>query len=117
MEMPPEILSRLLRGEHFDIQQRRTLGLWPPETLRYNEVLDHLSQLLETCEWFPALPVPSEAIYVHRCGSNDYRCVVWPGQGAKEAERSFKSAREAAEFYLKWGLHLPGSLDSWPVAK
>jgi hypothetical protein len=115
MKMPPEILTRLLLGERFDIEQRRSLGLWPSETLRYSELLDHLSARLEAQEWFPRPPAPSETIYVHRRGPNEFACVVWPGQGAKATERVFPSSQEAADFYLKWELHLPGSLDSWPV--
>lgn len=34
---------------------------------------------------------------------------------AEESHAEFHSAREAAEFYLKWELNLPGRLDSWPV--
>ncbi|MGA8367940.1 MAG: hypothetical protein WB716_11545 [Candidatus Acidiferrales bacterium] len=115
MKMPPEILARLLRGEHFDIEQRRALELWPPETLRYMEVRAHLCELLKAEEWFPRLPTPSEAIYIHRLAPEEYSCVIWPGQGAKAAQKYFSSAQDAADFYLKRELHLPGSLDSWPV--
>lgn len=115
MKMPPEVLTRLLKGEHIDMEQRRGLGLWPPETLRYSEVRNHLSELLESHEWFPHLPCPSEAIYIQRKGVDDFMCMVWPGQGAKSTERAFSSAEEAADFYLRWELRLPGSLDSWPV--
>ena len=115
MKMPPDILTRLLRGENFDVEQRRALGLWPGETLRYSEIRDRLSELLQVQEWFPQMPVPSEAIYVHRRGPDDYRCVVWPGQGGKSTERFFSTSLEAADFYMKWELHLPGVLDSWAV--
>ena len=113
--MPADVLTRLLRGEHPDVEERHTLKLWPPETLRYSEVRHHLCKLLQNQEWFPSSPVASEAIYIERRGTDDYRCVVWPGQGARSAEHSFSTSQDAADFYLKWELHLPGSLDSWPV--
>lgn len=115
MKMPAEILTRLLRGEHFDMDERRGLGLWPPEALSYSEVLKHLCILLQKHEWFPREPIPSEAIYINRSGAGEFKCIVWPGQGAKSAERTFSDPTSAAEFYLKWELHLPGSLDGWPV--
>lgn len=115
MKMSPEILTRLLRGEHFDMDQRRALDLLPTETLRYSELRDHLSRLLQAHDWFPRSPVPSEAIYVHRRAAEEYECLVWPGHGQKTTERSFAKAQDAADFYLTWELHLPGSLDTWPV--
>lgn len=115
MKMSPDVLTRLLRGEHFNVEQRSSLELLPPEILGYTEIRDHLSKLLVAQEWFPRKPVPSEAIYIHRRGPEEYVCVVWPGQGGKSTERSFSTSDDAADFYLKWELHLPGILDSWPV--
>lgn len=113
--MPPDVLTRLLQGEHFNVEQRQALELWPSETLRYSQVRDHLRNLLQVQEWFPRVPVPSEAIYVHRRAPDDYVCVVWPGHPGKNTEHSFTNSQDAADFYLKWELHLPGLLDSWPV--
>ena len=115
MKMATEILTRLLRGGHLNMDERRSLGLWPPETLAYTEVLRHLSELLQTHEWFPSEPIPSERVYVHRIGDGEFECVVWPGQAAKSTQRVFPDPNSAADFYLKWELHLPGSLDGWPV--
>lgn len=115
MRMSTEVLTRLLRGEHLNMEERKTLRVWPLEELRYTELLDHLTVLLEDTEWFPGPPVASESVFVHRRGPRNYVCIVWPGQGSKSAEREFIRACDAAEFYLKWGLNLPGSLDSWHV--
>jgi len=115
MTMSPDVLTRLLRGEHLDVEQRHALGLWPPEDLSYTQVLAHLTAVLQTTEWFPGPPVDSESVYVHRRGPQNYVCLVWPGQGSKSTERLFTNASHAAEFYLRWELNLPGSLDSWRV--
>ena len=34
---------------------------------------------------------------------------------AEEAQKEFHRAQDAAAFYLKWELNLPGRLDSWIV--
>ncbi|MGD1087075.1 MAG: hypothetical protein ABSA47_20250, partial [Verrucomicrobiota bacterium] len=83
MKMPPEILTRLLKGEHLDVEQRKALGLWPCETLKYDEVAEHLSLLLESDEWFPQPPpTPNpgmairEGIYIRHDGRNHFSSVA-----------------------------------------
>jgi len=34
---------------------------------------------------------------------------------AESSKRTFSNAKEAAHYYLKWPLHLPGDLDGWEV--
>ena len=38
-------------------------------------------------------------------------------QVAERTEMAFSSAEDAARFYLRWGLHLPGDLDGWKVVE
>src|SRR5262245_5706283 len=73
MKMPPEVLTRLLAGGHLNVDERKALGLWPMETLRYDEIVKHLAAVLESQEWFPQSPdavngslAVREGIYVHR---------------------------------------------------
>jgi hypothetical protein len=128
MKMPPEILTRLLKGEHFNVEQRNALGLWPCETLAYNEVAAHLARLLESDEWFPQTPPTPiqdaairEGIYIQRQERNLFLCFAQrsrtnaPSVLAEKTQTEFHSARSAANFYLKWELNLPGRLDGWPV--
>jgi len=128
MNMPPEILTRLLAGEHFNVEERKSLGLWPSETLRYSEVVEHLATVLKSQQWFPQSPDASEkesavreGIYVHRQAPNHFVCIAQraraddPTTMAEKTETVFKSPRAAAEYYLKWELNLPGRLDGWPV--
>ena len=53
MNLPPEILTALLRGEHIDVERREALGLRPEETLRYADVVAHLAGVISRSEWFP----------------------------------------------------------------
>lgn len=130
MKMPLEILTRLLKGEHFNVEKRKELGLWPSETLNYTYVLKHLSKIIEQCDWFPfeiELNGSNETVYegiiIHHESDDSYRCYAKralanaPNIKAEESEYVFKTAKEAAEYYLKWALNLPGRLDGWPVVK
>jgi hypothetical protein len=128
MKMPPDILTLLLRGGHLNVEERKEKGLWPNERLRYSEVLNHLSAVVEQEEWFPRpMPEqkPGELVYegtvIQRVSPSRFichsrrpsvydLCIV-----AEESQKEFRKAREAAEFYLKWELNLPGRLDSWIV--
>ncbi|HOX03246.1 MAG TPA: hypothetical protein P5555_13335 [Candidatus Paceibacterota bacterium] len=129
MKMPPEILTRLLSGEHFNAEERKAIGLWPPETLLYRDVVEHLAMVLKSREWFPQSPEASprgsavrEGIYVHREMPDRFVCIAQrsraddPTVMAESTETVFRSPRDAAEYYLKWELNLPGRLDGWPVA-
>lgn len=128
MHMPPEILTRLLEGAHFDTSEREALGLLPTEVLRYAEVRDHLESLLVAREWFPARSSVAadgepihEGITIHRVSSKVFTCYVQrtsaidPSVLAEKSSCKCRSAREAADYYLKWELDLPGRLDGWPV--
>lgn len=128
MKMPSEILTRLLTGEHLNVEERKALGLWPLETLRYSEVVEHLAIVLESQRWFPQSPealikgsAVREGIYVRRESPGRFVCIAQrarandPTVMAENTETVFSSPREAAEYYLKWELNLPGRLDGWSV--
>lgn len=128
MKISGEMLTRLLKGEHFGMECRRRLGLWPSEPLRYADLVAHLARVLETVEWFPfEIPVSApgepvrEGIYVRREAADRYVCVTHrtmadhPLRLAGHGERVFHSSYSAAEYYLKWELNLPGRLDGWLV--
>ena|SRR5579872_2106037 len=126
--MPPEILTFLLRGGHLNVEERKEKGLWPSERLKYSEVLDHLAAVIESEEWFPRM-MPEhklgELVYdgtvIRRIGANRFVCqscrpsvhnlqVV-----AEQSTHECRNAWDAAAYYLKWELNLPGTLDSWVV--
>ena len=126
--MSPEILTMLLRGGHLNVEERKAKGLWPNETLSYAEVLNHLASVIEVEEWFPRrIPdhKPGDLVYegtvIQRVSTKKYIChsrrpsVYDLCAIAEESKKEFTKAKDAAAFYLKWELHLPGTLDSWPV--
>jgi hypothetical protein len=128
MQMPPEILTHLLKGGHLSVEERKKLGLWPNETLRFDDIVGHLARILENEEWFPRKllehkvgdPV-KEGIFIQRQAKNKFACYAQRSSiqdvniVAERTETVFSSAKDAAAFYLKWELRLPGRLDSWPV--
>src|SRR5258706_15615498 len=128
MNMPPDILTFLLRGGHLSVEERKTKGLWPNERLSYSEVLNHLSTVIQQEDWFPRV------MHAHKSGQLVYEGTVIQKVSqsrfichsrrpsvsdlhavAEDAQKAFDRAQDAAAFYLKWELNLPGRLDSWIV--
>jgi hypothetical protein len=120
VKMSPDVLTFLLRGGHLNVDERKAKGLWPNELLSYSEVLDHLAAVIEKEEWFPRV-MPKhepgefvfEGILIQRI--NSHRFICHSGSWGKESTRECKSARDAADVYLKQEFNLPGRLDSWIV--
>lgn len=120
-------MTRLLRGEHIDMEERLRHGLSINEGLLYSEVLEHLARVLESVERFPAAPQeesgenPMEGVLIHREAQGRFRSFsahtnpIDPTLVAHRCSRVFDSAVAAAEYYLKWELKLPGDLDGWKV--
>jgi hypothetical protein len=143
VNLPPDILTALLRGEHIDVERREALGLRPEETLRYREVVAHLAGLISRSEWFPRpweehvpgrsvdeniviqnLRVRGDAAGRRRWpGSPRYICharrhaATDPTALVEESHWRFWRARRAAAYYLRFQLGLPGDLDGWKVVR
>jgi hypothetical protein len=126
--MDEESLTMLLRGGHINMPERIARGLWPHPPLSFSEVLAHLIKLLNQDRWFPREWRPhregepvDERGTVERQGLDRYvyraarHHPIQPHVVAESTERVFSSAEDAARFYLKWDLHLPGDLDGWKV--
>ena len=121
-------LTFLLGHGHLNMQERVERGVWPHPPLKFDDVLRHLVQVLETEQWFPPAwrpAVPGEAICeggaIERQSSSRY-VYHWqrsdplnPCLLAEQGETAFTSAEAVARHYLKWDLHLPGDLDGWKV--
>ncbi len=108
--------------------ERMTRGLWPHPPLNFSEVVGHLTGLANQQRWFPREWRPHrdgepvhEGGVIERQGINRYvyrAARAHPGRPsflAESIERVFSSADEAARYYLRWDLHLPGDLDGWKV--
>jgi len=76
-------------------------------------------------DWFPyPLPAPqvgwaADYVVIERRGPKEYLAHFQSssglGQIAEKGEHEFITPEEAAGYYLKWALHLPGDLDGWKV--
>ena len=126
-EMDFETLTFLLRGGHMSMPDRIERGLWPHPPMKFCEVASRLASILRKNRWFPCEWHPNmqdqrvreggvierkdPARYVYRAARS------WPSSPFVTAEVTEKvfSNPEAAAYYLKWNLHLPGELDGWKV--
>jgi hypothetical protein len=126
--MDSETLKSLLRGEHLSMPERINRGAWPHPPLKLSDLVVHLSKVIESEKWFPREWKPTvsgEAVWEggvieHQSASRYvYRAQchqpINPTVLAEQAEKVFPSAEDAARYYLKWDLNLPGDLDGWKV--
>ena len=128
--MDSESLDYLLRGGHYNVPDRIARGIWPHPPLKMVELIAHIMDALNRSRWFPHEWVPrsngeliDDVIVIEKQASD--RFVVHSRSASvhdlhtvgQQSETVFKSAEQAARYYLKWGLHLPGDLDSWKVIK
>jgi len=117
-----------MRGEHINMPERLARGVWPHPPLNLSEVLTHLTKLISHHRLFPHEWQPQsegepvrEGGVIERQGIDRYvyRAVrahpVRPDVVAECTERVFSSAEDAARYFLKLDLHLPGDLDGWKV--
>ena len=127
MKQNKELLVRLLKKEHINVPERKELGFFENKKIKYKDMKKQLICLLEESEWFPKEldidqnQVIEEGVFIQRRNNNCFICVVQrtdpgnPDQLAERTEKQFKTSKEAAEFYLKWELNLPGDLDGWEI--
>jgi hypothetical protein len=126
--MDSETLTLLLRGKHLNMPERIKRGAWPHSALKFSDLVTHLAKVLESEKWFPREwkpAVPGESVWEggvieHQSSSRYvYRAQrhqpINPTVLAEQTEKVFSSAEDAARYYLKWDLNLPGDLDGWTV--
>ena len=119
--MDDDTLSFLLKGGHINVPDRVAKGIWPHSPLKYIDVRSHLVSIIENVEWFPCnLDKGKEGVVIQNlngkyiCHSLHYSA-FGPPNVSESTQKKFKKAEDAADFYLKWDLYLPGDLDSWKV--
>ena len=126
--MDTETLTYLLRGGHISTSERIERGIWPHDSLKFSDLVQHLAGILRSekwfpCEWEPAIPGKaireggvierkSRFLYIYRYQRHH---ALNPTILAGQSQKYFVSSRIAARFYLKWDLILPGNLDGWKV--
>ena len=107
---------------------RIAAGDRPHAPLSYEDVVRHFVRVLETDGCFPhrwAPPIGGEP--VNEAGSIERqanRTFIYrsararpsnPHAVAEVTEKTFTDSFEAADWYLRWELRLPGDLDGWKV--
>jgi hypothetical protein len=126
--MDAESLTHLLSGGHYSVPERVARGIWPHPPLLFEDLVEHLAQVIQTRRWFPhehKPHVPSEIVgeagCIERVASDHFVYHAQRGYAhdpwtvAESVHTSFASAHAVARHYLKWELCLPGDLDSWKV--
>ena len=106
--MTEQIAIQLARGRNFSMPERIEMGLWPRPPIAYEWRLETIASAIERTRFFPTKP--SENDPPPETG----------GPRDVQGERTFSSAREAAEWYLEWQLRiaperLPARFDGWTV--
>ena len=126
--MDYEVIIYLLKGRHIGIQERTEMGIWPHPPLRFSELVSQLAGYLQNEKWFPeqwverydgelidnkvSIEKISDKEYIYRARECDPRDIT---RIKLKTQKTFRSAREAAEYYMRNALNLPGRLDKWKV--
>lgn len=124
-----EMLTALLSGAHFSMEEGIRHGAWPHPPLLLRDLITHLARVVETRRWFPrpwssaeAGAAVADVTVIEQRGPSEF-LVHFQRSGpsgltvAEQGQREFQKAEYAAAFYLKWELHLPGDLDGWKVVE
>jgi len=127
MNLSPDIVRRLLSGEHFNADERQQLGIASSTVLKYDDLVCFLADILEQIGRFPECRVKNdsgfvqEGISIEKSSQNLFLCIcqraspIDPSVLAERCEKHFSTAEDAADFYLTWELNLPGRLDGIEV--
>ena len=126
--MDKKTIVLLLQGRHLDMPERLARGIWPHPPLHFDEIVRILAEHLSEHWSFPDSDLATsndhpvhEGGRIQRIALDGYTYKVEasnplnPRKVAHSNEIVFANAEDAARFYLKWDLHLPGDLDGWTV--
>ena len=122
MQIPSSVIYRLLLGEHISIQERRKFGITPLTRIRLSDLVQFLAKEITKAKRFPPetednLCPTYEGIIITQVSESRFICISKrtladnPNVIAEQAENSFTDTKDAANFFLKWELCLPGRLD------
>ncbi|NQU25827.1 MAG: hypothetical protein HQ567_31450 [Candidatus Nealsonbacteria bacterium] len=126
--MDHELLTRLLKGEHVNMPERIALGAWPHSPLEFQDLVGHLAEILRSEKWFPREwkvheegSTVNEGMVIERSPIGKYVVrarrahPTVPTLLAEATQKTFSTPEEAARYFLRWNLKLPGDLDGWKV--
>ena len=122
-------LSFLLRGGHFNMEDRTELGIWPHDPIAVTECVSVIREHLDLMGFYPAPyepPVPGEfagdVCALEKVSRFRYifhshnAAPLNPYELRGQTSKRFWSASRAIRRYLKWQLCLPGDLDGWKIS-
>jgi hypothetical protein len=122
-------LTEILSGRHFSMPERISRGLWPHEPMRLGDLVRHLSGVIRSRPWFPALFCPAapgevvaDVTTIERRGPHEYIVHVQRSGAsgftiAATGSSTFTSAEAAAAEFLRQEFRLPGDLDGWTIVE
>jgi len=120
-----DVILKLLSGEHLYPDERRRLGISKDTVLYYEELIETMADELRVTGCFPSgvekvTLETREGIYIIKT-ERGYECRVKRYSPSNSSvvvegkEITFAEPKDAARFYLKWELNLPGRLDGIEV--
>lgn len=128
MQLDEATLELLLRGHHIDTADRLACGLVSHPPIELRALVRLVARLVKRDgafprPWQPHLPGEpvDERGVIERRGPLRYfyraqrHHPLAPTVLAETCTRWFPTPSAAARHYLRWELHLPGSLDGWSV--
>jgi hypothetical protein len=129
-EMNDEILLNILSGHHYNILDRRELGIWPHTAISMGRCISVIKKSLLEKKYFPrkykspevgrnvgdvmAIEAVEEGRYVlhsHSASQNNLAVI------SEESHKLYETSESVIREYLKWELGLPGDLDGWKVTE
>ncbi len=125
MLVPLIIIRALLKGKHIDVKERAQKGAPVTAILKYGDILRVLKDMINESRIFPfdfndSEYTNYEGIVIERkdekflCHSQRMHPTN-PGEIVEKITKEFDNIDEAANYYLKWALNLPGDLDGYKV--
>ncbi len=119
-----DILLSIINGEHISIEKRKSLAIGTNPVLKMDDFVSVLADELQKVDCYPPsqscggflregiVITKREGLFVcvsQRTSPSD------PREICEKNETVFRNARDAARFYLKWELCLPGRIDGFVV--
>ena len=110
----PEKLTKILEEPGMAYQERNKLGLVNHPPIKYQVIISHLAELIDSRGYFPSTiaTLSGEGSVVEKRGPSEYvffsqRAYANRPVIAEQDETVFQTAMDAARHYAKWELGLP----------
>ena len=118
----------LLKGGHQNMEERKEKNIWSHPPLKIVDLTNEIVEYLKKNNWFPHEWIErkngetiDDVSVIEKSEKNNY---IYRSRAASpydltiitmQTEKTFNYPEEAAEYYVRNVLHLPGDLDSYKV--